>query len=512
MPGTRLSQAEKNLIKDWNRRNHKHDMLESLTISGVGGIRGIRSLTLNCDRPITAICGASGVGKSTLLELCALAFRAKGAPSPDDVATAFDEQFVTVANEAPFNNFAVTWHYVGDHQSVVFDGANRTTSTERPERPVIFISMSRMAPIRHQPAQVAQIRNHPPGTETPLEKGLLKQLQDILGKPYQSAHWQDLTDTRLTMCEANQRYSGFNMSSAEENLIEVFRQIHLAPTSALLIIEDIDTGLHPTTCKYLAENLVSICKDRSFQIILSTRSPEFIDALPRAFRTLIEFDGTDHYVDDAVSMRETLPKITTSTPTDLLVFCEDEVAEAIIRQIVDGDTRRRMKVVKAGAQSALAQFAYSNYRADWGYKILIVWDGDVKDADVIKWIRSLGMTNEEQLALSRLQLPGPEPPERWLITQLLKHDGADLLARELGEDVREVRMMLNALVTTAEHHAIFYELAKRAQLDQARVLDGVVRATSNLPHRPLTQLTEQIQRVAAGESQIAIGQLDREAT
>lgn len=512
MPGTRLSQAEKNLIKDWGRRNHKHDMLESLTISGAGGIRGIRSLTLNCDRPITAICGASGVGKSTLLELCALAFRAKGAPSPDDVATAFDEQFVTVANEAPFNNFAVTWHYVGDHQSVVFDGANRTTSSDRPERPVIFISMSRMAPIRHQPAQVAQIRNHPPGTETPLEKGLLKQLQDILGKPYQSAHWQDLTDTRLTMCETTQRYSGFNMSSAEENLIEVFRQIHLAPTSALFIIEDIDAGLHPTTCDRLARHLVNICNTRSFQIILSTRSPEFIDALPRSFRTLIEFDGRDHYVDDEVSMREILPKISALTPTDLLVFCEDEVAEAIIRQTVDGDTRRRMKIVKGGAHSMLAQFAYSNYRTDWGYKILIVWDGDVRDAEVTKWLRSLNMTEEEQLALSRVQLPGPEPPERWLIAQLVDHDGADLLARELGEGVREVKMMLNALAATAEHHNIFYELANRARLDQTRVMDSVVRATMNLPHRPLAQLTEQIQRVAAGESQIAIGQISRDAS
>ena len=29
------------------------------------------------------------------------------------------------------------------------------------------------------------------------------------------------------------------------------------------------------------------------------------------------------------------------------------------------------------------------------------------------WLRGLNMTNEEQQALSRIQLPGPLPPERW---------------------------------------------------------------------------------------------------
>jgi putative ribosome biogenesis GTPase RsgA len=76
MPGIGLSQAETSLINDWERGNYRHPHLAALEIGGAGGLRGIRALTLNCDRPITAICGPSGVGKSTLLELCALTFRA----------------------------------------------------------------------------------------------------------------------------------------------------------------------------------------------------------------------------------------------------------------------------------------------------------------------------------------------------------------------------------------------------------------------------------------------------
>jgi hypothetical protein len=509
MPGTRLSQAETSLISDWQRGNYRYPHLAALEIGGAGGLRGIRALTLSCDRPITAICGPSGAGKSTLLELCALAFRAKGSPAPDQITTAFDQHFVTIAGEAPFSDFAVTWSYRADTlPPVTLRGADRSLSADRPERPVIFISTARMAPARHQPQLAAQIRAGGTGAETkPLLENYLKRLRDVLEKPYRAAGWQGSAGVGLAICETSASYSGFNMSFAEENLIEIFRQIQTAGTGSLVIIEDIDAGLHPAMCERLARNLVEMCREKSLQIILSARSPEFLDALPRTFRTLVEFDGSRHYVEDNVPMRRVLRAIGASAPADVLIFCEDDIAEAIIVQTVDGELRRRMKVVRAGAKSSLAQFAYSHYRSGWSYKILIVWDGDVQESEAAAWLRGLNMTHAEQQALSRIQLPGPLPPERWLIDQLLQHDGAALLAEELGEDAREAQMMLNAATARAQHHNIFYELARKSALDKAHVLNSAIRATRRLPHRPLTHLGEQMRRVAAGESLIDIGKL-----
>jgi hypothetical protein len=43
----------------------------------------------------------------------------------------------------------------------------------------------------------------------------------------------------LSACETTASYSGFNMSLAEESLIDIFRRLYAAPTGALVIIEDI---------------------------------------------------------------------------------------------------------------------------------------------------------------------------------------------------------------------------------------------------------------------------------
>ena len=49
-------------------------------------------------------------------------------------------------------------------------------------------------------------------------------------------------------------------------------------------------------------------------------------------------------------------------------------------------------------------------------------------------------------------------------------------------------MMLNALTAMAQHHNIFYELARKSGLDKARVLNSAIRATKRLSHRPLAHL------------------------
>jgi hypothetical protein len=273
----------------------------------------------------------------------------------------------------------------------------------------------------------------------------------------------------------------------------------------------IEAGLHPTTNDRLARNLVEMCKEKSLQIVLSARSPEFIDALPRQFRALVEFDGSHHHVEDNVPMGQILRAIGASAPPDTLIFCEDEIAETIIQQSVSGDLRRRMKIIRAGTKANLAPFAYSHHRSGWGYKIVMVWDGDVADTDIKKWLKSLNLTRDEQRVLSRVRLPGPQPPERWLVEQLAQHDGAALLADELGEDVRQAKMMLNGLIAMAKHHDIFHELAPQTGLDKLRVLSSAIRATRRLDHHPLAQLSDQLARVVAGESVIDVGMLEERA-
>jgi len=319
-------------------------------------------------------------------------------------------------------------------------------------------------------------------------------------------------DTSLALCETPvpYTYSGFNMGLAEESVIDIFCRLYDAPSGSLVVIEDIDTGLPAEIAARLARSLVEICRDKSFQIVLSASSPEFLDALPRQFRTLIEFDGSTHHVETEAPMHRVLRGLGATVPPDVVLFCEDDIAEAIILQTVDGTLRRRLRIVRAGAKQLLPHFAYFHQRSGWGHKVAIVWDGDVEEDEATGWLRSLKIADEEQQTLARTRLPGPLAPERWLIAQLLDHEeGANRLGEALNESVREMTLLLNTVRPIKQHHSTFFELARQTGLDKTHILTSAVRAVKQLAHRPLDDLGDQLARIATGEIVIEVGRFGK---
>jgi predicted ATPase len=55
-----------------------------------------------------------------------------------------------------------------------------------------------------------------------------------------------------------------------------------APEGSLVVIEEIDNGVHPSRARRLLENIRSIAEQRSLRVLLSTHNPAMLDALPDA--------------------------------------------------------------------------------------------------------------------------------------------------------------------------------------------------------------------------------------
>ena len=53
-----------------------------------------------------------------------------------------------------------------------------------------------------------------------------------------------------------------------------------APENALVVIEEIDNGIHPSRAKHLVNQMYSIAKARKIQLLLTTHNPALMNAIP----------------------------------------------------------------------------------------------------------------------------------------------------------------------------------------------------------------------------------------
>jgi len=283
------------------------------------------------------------------------------------------------------------------------------------------------------------------------------------------------------------------MCTGEEMLVEMIRLLQQAEVESLVLIEDAEIGLNPVVMPRFARHLVEICESKRLQVILSTHSLDLITAFPSELVCLIKSDGAAHQAKDNPEMQEIFTSISSQVESDVIIFCEDDVAESLIRQAVSGDLRRRLKVVY-GSKTKLLAYAEAHLKAGWPQIPLIVWDGDVNDNEVKKWLDSLDQMTRDELSakVSRIKLPGELPPERWMLTQLDTDEGCQLLAEELNEDVPTTKAFLGMLSTMTAFHSLSYELAERTGLDEKAVLRSLTRSIGRLSTDPLAPLREQI--------------------
>lgn len=498
MPGIKLSSSERNLIDKWKIKSaYQLPRLLNLSISSTGnGLRGIKNLSVNLDRPITVICGQSGSGKSTILALSRLAFQ-------HGITTNFDDLFMEVNNNQPFNDFSATWVYSqSTPETIVFDSATRKHSAAIPARPVCYIGLSRIVPVWEK----EQMVNHFRGAsvwqqENPLDEKHLVRLKDTLNKNYSDAGFNVSGGYTIRTCSADQTYTSFNMSSGEEILIETYRLLQAAPNESLVVIEDAEIGLNPIVMPKFARHLVDICLEKRIQIIITTHSLDFIVAFPSEFICLIKSDGNQkHTSTDAPQMQDIMASISSQMEQDIIVFCEDDVAENLIRQAVSGDLRRRLRMVK-GSKTKLLAYAEAHVRAGWPQILLVIWDGDVKDKEVDSWFKEIDIEIRNQILqkVSFIRLPGPKAPEQWIVAQLMNDEGIEELAKELNEDPMNTRTQISMLNTMAEFHSISYELAQKTGLDTQSVLSSLIKTVSRLSTKPLETLKTQLERIANKE-------------
>ena len=424
-----MSQIARELNEVWDAlRASKGQRDEALVEVRITNLRGIEALRFPFDYPVSVLAGPNGSGKSTVLFACACAYRVPGRGSGDFTPGRLFPNFTSrqpAVQSDPAQETELEFHYLhrGNRRFMTWrrgkswkrnkDGRNQ------PERQVYLRTLANLT----SPAEVRsilQLGRKQVRTET-ISPALLLFAHRVLPWRY---HNLDLisgqTSRDLLFAEidgsGDARYSEFHMSSGERTIVRISKDIsHLE--NALVLIDEVDTGLHPFTQQQAMLELQRSALRQKLQIIVASHSPVVLDSVPPEGRIFLDRDHDTGHVRREPLYRDIFQKALYGQSQDRLsVLCEDEVAEGVVRGVLDVlnvELSLRPEDIVVGRNTGRDEFP-GHIRTlgmfDKLSEFILVLDGDsrAKENDLKAEARKYGHP------LQPLFLPGDAAPEQWL--------------------------------------------------------------------------------------------------
>ncbi|MHA7226980.1 ATP-dependent nuclease [Glutamicibacter soli] len=494
MPGQALSSTESKLLTRWGKPSKVDHFLRSIEIVPIdesiesSGLRGVRRAKLEFNFPVTVLVGPNGAGKSTFLCLAALAMNGDAENRDGAGPYRFPDFFYAVRNETQPTNFQITWTIRnGDtEKSTVM----RRTSTRkwmdydrRYKSGVLHIGLNRIASYAESAGHKRAFNAGTAPLSAKHSEWVHASMARIFTKRYTES--RDLKMGKYSIPVLNlgddKSYSGFNMGTGESAVLSILAQIAMMPRGSLILIEEIELAVHPSAQRKLAELLLERALDQNLQIICTSHSRWFIDALPREARIMIQPSSEDsHICLPNITTRMAEGVLTQEIVEELMVVCEDEVAKEIILALLPASVRSRIRVVPAGAKTELVTAAYYFKITNPKLPILIVWDSDVDAKDIrsaakkasngegIKGLTKIGWCRLGPASLMEsTYVHGIDNAPEKEISRTLSADPLALLslAESFGtSDVEVSEWLQSALIGSKDHHSFFYEVGKSASL------------------------------------------------
>lgn len=502
-----LSDIKRRLLERWNDPRYSKAALRRIEIGGGSGIRGLNDFTIDFRYPVTVVAGENGTGKSTILACAACAYHNRDLYTPNDIDPrrpyyTFSDFLIFTPADNPPRDTKVTWHYSGDGYPLTHTAIKKNKWSKydrRPIRAVQFVGISRALPARERTvlrSHFAKIRPLKGRRYTTEETS---QIGHVLGVKYSMAGRAISGGYNLHVTESKARYSGFNMGAGEDSIFELVEIMHLLPEGALLIIEEIETGLHPAAQVRLLEEIHAIAFKRHLQIILTTHSFDVLKNVPKEGRIFLK-----RYTSGIVPLYGIAPAYAFSLMSDavlpeLTIYVEDDVTRLLIYSCLSLNVRSRCRILEIGSNEALAS-QLAGARRDTGIgKVLGIYDGETsieKFAGFFKkqLQRNLSEEDDEWLNEHSIACPGKMPPEAWIIEKLCNPITIKEFSAELNSSEKELMPIIERL-SIKDHHDIFFELSKQTGLTIQEVKNSLTKVICRVFLEEFKEIIEKVNRL-----------------
>jgi predicted ATPase len=431
-----LSNEMRRLETKWQSRNGWPKWLEWLEIRN---IRGWTEQRVSFDFPIVAIVGENGSGKSTILQSAACTYQ-----PPDGAGrTYFPSEFFPETAWDTEQDLRLRYAYRQGEQHLDHSVRKPTTrwlgQPERPRREVLHIDLSRLQPVgtRVGYARIAKNRHLEEGS-TPFSDEQVARLSQIMCRDYDLAKMAissiDPTREIPVLSKAGTTYSGFHQGSGEITTMELIAKD--LPRYGLVLIDEIESSLHPRAQRRLMRDLAVAARERECQIILSTHSPYILEELPLAARTYILETGGRKEIVNGVSPQFAMTKMDDENHPECELYVEDIRAATWLAEILSRKAPElfvRCSIIPYGA-------------ANLGIAL-----GQMVEAERFPRPTRVFLDGDQGAAPGCILLPGGDAPERVVFQDLGARQWMHVWTR-LGRDIALVSDACERAMTLADHH------------------------------------------------------------
>lgn len=509
-----MQHIDRELNEVWNAlRASSGQRDDSLVEVRITNLRGIENLRFAFDYPVCVLAGPNGSGKSTVLFACACAYRVPKASArrfaPSQLFPNFTSRQPDIRSDVA-QQTELEFHYLyqGERSSMTWRrGKSWSRQGSYPERQVYLRTLANLA----SPSEVRsilQLGRKQVHTET-ISPDLLLFAHRVLPWRYQNLDiisGQSQRDLLFAEIDNNDEthYSEFHMSSGERTIVRISKDIS-SLENALVLIDEVDTGLHPYTQKQAMLELQRSALKQKLQIIVASHSPVVLNSVPPEGRIFLDRDHETGHVCREPLYRDIFQKALYGQSQDRLsILCEDDVAEGVIRGVLDVVNVKhglRHEDIVVGRNTGRTEFP-SHIRTLGKFSkltdFLVVLDGDSREMEN----KLKAVAEEYGHQLQPLFLPGDASPEKWLWDALRErpNDYADMFGLNVAEMNKLTQEKLD-LVAGAVHKrdeaktalGMFADEIKKTLPEIARAI-GRIDAGKNLVPELLTGLEEQINR------------------
>lgn len=407
----------------------------------IDGIRGWTGQRFDLNFPIMAVVGENGAGKSTVLQCAASVYASSGRKERRE---RFASDFFP---DTPWDHVrnASLRYSVREGTTPSIGSIRKPTgrwrgNPERRKRPVEYIDLSRIQPV---PARVGYTKLANPMLKeaggSAFEDSRLSRFSEIMGRTYDLARMAttDVDQDRRVpvISQLGATYSGFHQGAGETTIAELL-QADL-PRHALVLIDEVESSLHPRAQRRLIRDLAQRCREGELQVILTTHSPYVLEELPLVARAyILQTPSGRREIMYGVSPDFAMSRMDDVPHHECDVYVEDERAARMFIEVLAEhapDLVQRCQVIPCGAASVGKALGIMVEQGRFPRPSCVFLDGDRGEAPGCS------------------VLPGEDAPERVVFEALKDRKWVNLEAR-LGRSYSAVADACEKALTLTDHH------------------------------------------------------------